>query len=64
MIGDTTHDLQMAQSAQVAAIGVTYGAHPREQLAALRPLALVDSMAQLHALLLPGGKHSDVDGRA
>jgi phosphoglycolate phosphatase len=64
MIGDTTHDLQMAQSAQVAAIGVTYGAHPREQLAALRPLALVDSMAQLHALLLPGGTHSDVDGRA
>jgi len=53
MIGDTTHDLQMAQSARVAAIGVTYGAHPREQLAALQPLALVDSMAQLHALLLP-----------
>lgn len=54
MIGDTTHDLQMAQSAQVAAVGVTYGAHPREQLAALQPLALVDSMAQLHALLLRG----------
>jgi phosphoglycolate phosphatase len=56
MIGDTTHDLQMAQSAQVLAVGVTYGAHPREQLAALQPLALVDSMKQLHALLLPGAR--------
>jgi len=53
MIGDTTHDLEMAQAAQVSAVGVTYGAHPRDQLAALGPLALVDSMAQLHALLLP-----------
>ncbi len=54
MIGDTTHDLQMARAAQVAAVGVTYGAHPRAQLAALQPLALVDSIAQLRALLLPG----------
>lgn len=53
MIGDTTHDLQMAQAAQVKAIGVTYGAHPREQLARHAPVALVDSMAQLHALVLP-----------
>jgi phosphoglycolate phosphatase len=54
MIGDTTHDLQMAHAAQVAAVGVTYGAHPREQLAALQPLALVDSIAQLQSLLLSG----------
>jgi phosphoglycolate phosphatase len=53
MIGDTTHDLQMAQAAQVRAIGVTYGAHPREQLARYSPVALVDSVAQLHALILP-----------
>ena len=52
MIGDTTHDLQMANAARVSAVGVTYGAHPRDQLAALRPLALVDSMAQLHAFVL------------
>jgi phosphoglycolate phosphatase len=57
MIGDTTHDLQMARAARVDAIGVTYGAHPREQLAAMQPLALVDSMAQLHALLLPASRH-------
>jgi phosphoglycolate phosphatase-like HAD superfamily hydrolase len=52
----------MAQSAQVLAIGVTYGAHPREQLAALQPLALVDSMAQLHALVLPGRVQISADG--
>lgn len=51
MIGDTTHDLGMAQAAEVAAIGVTYGAHPRDQLAAYRPLALAESVAQLRALL-------------
>jgi hypothetical protein len=33
-------------------------------LAALQPLALVDSMAQLHALLLPGSLRGDVAGRA
>jgi phosphoglycolate phosphatase len=51
MIGDTTHDLQMAAAAGAGAVGVTYGAHPREQLAACAPLALVDSIAELHAWL-------------
>lgn len=47
MIGDTTHDLQMARAANAQAIGVTYGAHPRAQLAALEPLALVDTVEAL-----------------
>lgn len=47
MIGDTTHDLQMALAAGASSIGVTYGAHPREQLAALKPLTLVDSILDL-----------------
>jgi phosphoglycolate phosphatase len=47
MIGDTTHDLQMAQAAGAHGIGVTYGAHPRAQLAALAPLALIDSVDDL-----------------
>jgi phosphoglycolate phosphatase len=47
MVGDTTHDLQMASAAGTGAIGVTYGAHPRAQLAALKPLALVDSIDDL-----------------
>ena len=42
MIGDTTHDLQMAVNAGVAGIGVAYGAHPREQLLAMQPLACLD----------------------
>ena len=53
MIGDTTHDLQMAQAANTAAVGLAQGAHPYEQLAACGPLALFDSLAQLHRWLLP-----------
>ena len=47
MIGDTTHDLQMAAAAGAGSVGVTYGAHSRAQLAACEPLALVDSVADL-----------------
>jgi phosphoglycolate phosphatase len=42
MIGDTTHDLQMAQNAGVASLAAAFGAHPREQLLALEPLACLD----------------------
>ncbi len=52
MIGDTSHDLRMAQHAGVAAIGITHGAHPAEELRALSPLACVDSTAQLDRWLL------------
>ncbi len=52
MIGDTTHDLQMARAARTHAAGVTYGAHPREQLAACEPLALVGSVEELRRWLL------------
>lgn len=51
MIGDTTHDLQMALNAGVAAVGMTHGAHPQEQLRALQPLALLDDFAQLRGWL-------------
>ncbi|MGP3659558.1 HAD-IA family hydrolase [Burkholderia gladioli] len=37
MIGDTTHDLQMAASAGAAGVGVAYGAHSSESLATLEP---------------------------
>lgn len=52
MVGDTSHDLQMAQSAGVAAIGVSYGAHPREHLSRYPALALFDEPALLHHWLL------------
>lgn len=52
MIGDTTHDLQMAANAGVAALGAAYGAHPRDNLLALSPLACLESFADLHRWLM------------
>ena len=51
MIGDTTHDLQMARNAGVAALGVAYGAHPRETLEAQNPLYCAANIAELAAWL-------------
>ncbi len=52
MIGDTSHDLQMAAAAGVGAVGVSYGAHPRHELERLQPLAVVDTPSQLREWLL------------
>ncbi|WP_151446242.1 HAD-IA family hydrolase [Lacisediminimonas profundi] len=52
MIGDTTHDLQMALNAGAAGIGVHYGAHPAAELDALQPLFSASSVPQLHQWLL------------
>ena len=51
MIGDTTHDLQMAINASVSVVGVTYGAHPRESLETLAPLTCVESVTKLNLWL-------------
>jgi phosphoglycolate phosphatase len=51
MIGDTTHDLQMAVNAGAAGVGVLYGAHPEEQLRSLDPLFVASSTVELHAWL-------------
>jgi len=51
MIGDTTHDLEMAAYAGVAAVAVSYGAHPRDALLKLNPLVCVASTAELAAWL-------------
>jgi phosphoglycolate phosphatase len=55
MIGDTSHDLQMAASAGVAAVAVSYGAHPAASLAALAPLALLHSTRELAEWLAQNG---------
>jgi len=51
MIGDTSHDLGMAASAGVAAVAVTYGAHPEESLLAFAPRACVASVVELRQWL-------------
>jgi phosphoglycolate phosphatase len=52
MIGDTTHDLLMANNAGCASVGVSYGAHGRSGLEDLHPRVVVHSVAELHAWLL------------
>ncbi|MBK6006941.1 HAD-IA family hydrolase [Ramlibacter ginsenosidimutans] len=52
MIGDTTHDLQMALNAGCASVAVSYGAHPPDGFEALRPKAVVHSVRELHDWLL------------
>jgi phosphoglycolate phosphatase len=47
MIGDTTHDLDMASNAGVDAIAVTYGAHPPDTLREAKSLAHVDNVLEL-----------------
>ncbi len=51
MIGDTTHDLQMAKNAGVASLAVAYGAHPAQALDALAPLACLRQVAEMAAWL-------------
>lgn len=51
MIGDTTHDLLMANNAGAAAIAVEYGAHPLDQLQSCKPLYSAQTVAQLHGWL-------------
>lgn len=52
MIGDTTHDLQMAKNAGTGGLGVSYGAHPGAELRALNPLGCVDTVEELQAWLV------------
>ena len=55
MIGDTTHDLQLASNAGVASLAVTYGAHSVSRLEEFNALAMVDDVATLSAWLAANG---------
>jgi phosphoglycolate phosphatase len=55
MIGDTTHDLQMALNAGCPSVGVSYGAHEPEAFHAFTPKAVVHSVRELHDWLLAHG---------
>jgi phosphoglycolate phosphatase len=52
MIGDTTHDLLMANNAGATGVAVEYGAHPVNQLAACRPVFSAKSVEELRAWLV------------
>jgi phosphoglycolate phosphatase len=49
MVGDTVYDMQMAQSARVTGLGVSYGVHPRERLLECGAFACVDSFREVCA---------------
>ncbi|MEH8162976.1 HAD-IA family hydrolase [Aeromonas allosaccharophila] len=51
MIGDSVHDMAMAEAITMPRIGVTWGVDSRDALGRHGPVAVVDSMAALRALL-------------
>lgn len=53
MIGDTSHDIQMATNAGVDGVAVTYGAHSEGELNGASPCAVVQSVTELREWLLP-----------
>jgi phosphoglycolate phosphatase len=55
MIGDTTHDLQMARNAGTACVGVSYGAHDHASFDAFGPLFVAQSARELHGWLVDHG---------
>jgi phosphoglycolate phosphatase len=52
MVGDTTHDLQLALNAGCASVGVSYGAHEPAAFEALQPRFIAHSVAELRLWLL------------
>ena len=51
MVGDTTHDLQLAMNAGTASVAVSYGAHEPASFHEYRPRAVVHSVTELHRWL-------------
>jgi len=47
MVGDSTHDLQMAMNAQISSIAVSCGAHPEDILQRYNPLMCLQQPAEL-----------------
>ncbi|MBN4079594.1 HAD-IA family hydrolase, partial [Beggiatoa alba] len=47
MIGDTEYDLEMANAARTASVGVDYGVHSTERLLACGPLGCLSSIKEL-----------------
>jgi len=54
MVGDTTHDLELAANAGVDAVAVTYGAHGESLLETRPARARLGSVAELHRWIATG----------
>lgn len=52
MVGDSLHDLRMAQRAGMRAVGVTQGANERDELMTLSPLLCIADIRELSRYLL------------
>lgn len=52
MIGDTSHDLQMAHNAGAHSLGISHGAHDRQSLQACQPQAIVNNLFEVEQWLL------------
>jgi phosphoglycolate phosphatase len=52
MVGDTTHDLQLAANAGTASVAVAYGAHEPAEFASFAPRHIAHSVDDLRAWLL------------
>lgn len=55
MVGDTTHDLQLALNAGTASIGVSYGAHDHESFTGFGARYVAHSVRKLHDWLVRHG---------
>jgi phosphoglycolate phosphatase len=55
MIGDTTHDLQLAVNAGAHRVGVSFGAHDHDSFEPFKPLFVAHSTRELHDWLLDHG---------
>ncbi len=51
VVGDTSFDMAMGRSAGVTAVGVSYGYHPVEELRQAGAETIIDSIAELPAVL-------------
>ena len=56
LVGDTVFDIEMARNAGVTAIGVSWGYHEAEELAAAGARKVIDSFSELLPLLVSLGK--------
>jgi len=64
MVGDTEWDLEMARRAGVTAVAVSYGAHTAERLNRFAPLACIEAIEALPAVLASRGAPAPVKAPA